>query len=140
MRSKLFGLGHNLFGGHVKGRARNGGGARATGPFAEENHIGVALQVLHVGGIKTEAVADELLKDGLVPLPLRHTAREERHRSRAIEADFSALITGRRRTLDCVGKADAAQPSATARLSSAKFETIEIGEFQRQVHILLELA
>ena len=74
---------------------------------------------MHVVGVETEAVAHDLLVDGLVPLALGDAAREQRDRAGLVEADFGAFEPAGRRALDGVGDADAGELAALARLRRA---------------------
>ena len=125
---------------HVDRRSADGGGARAAGALAEKDLVGVALHVMHLVGIEAEAVAHDLLEDGLVALALGDAAREQRDRAGLVEADLRAFETRRCRALDGVGEADAAQLAALARLRAALLEARDVGELERHVHALLELA
>ena len=58
----------------------------------------------------------------------------------AVEADLGRLEAAGRGALDRVGEADAAQFAAAARFCAARFEPGEIGEIERQVEVLGELA
>src|SRR5580700_4398001 len=114
MRGDQLGFGQDLLDRHLEGRAAGRRRARAAGAFAEEDLLSVALHVVHVARIDAEAVADELLEDGFVALPLGDRAGEERQPARAVEADLGALETRSRGALDGVGHAEPAQLAALA--------------------------
>ena len=63
-------LGNDLFGGEMDRGAAKCSRARAAGAFADRHLVGVALHVMHPVGMEAEAVAQELLVDGLVALAL----------------------------------------------------------------------
>src|SRR3977135_2778681 len=75
----------------VEAGAGECGGARAAGALAEKHQVGVALQVLGLGGIETEAVAHQLLEHGLVALSLGDAAREQGGVARPGETDLGAF-------------------------------------------------
>ncbi|MEJ2434946.1 MAG: hypothetical protein P8Y53_17975 [Pseudolabrys sp.] len=131
---------HHLFRGHEKGRTRQGGRARAAGAFAVEHLVGVALDVLHLARVETEPVAHDLLERGLVPLALAVGAGEHGDAAVALEAHFGAFQAGRASALDGVGQAEAQQLAALSRLRLALLEALAVGQGEREVHVLLELA
>ena len=137
---ELLRLGRDPFRRHVDGRSADGGGARAAGALAEKDLVGIALHVMDLVGIEAEAVAHDLLEDGLVALALGDAAREQRDGAGLVEPDLRAFETRRCRPLDGVGEADAAQLAVLARLRAALFEARDVGELERHVHALLELA
>ena len=85
---------------------------------------------MHLVGIDAEPVAEELLVDRLVALPLGDRARQQGHRAAAVEADLGRLEAAGGGALDRVGEADAAQFAALPRLGAARLEPREIGELQ----------
>ena len=95
---------------------------------------------MHLIGVDAEPVAEQLLVDRLVPLPLGDRARQQGHGAAAVEADLGRLEAARRGALDRVRDAEAAQFAAAARLGAALLEPGEIGEVERHVEALLELA
>src|SRR5207253_2491094 len=90
-------------------RAAERGRARAAGALADRHLFGVALHVMHLIGVDTEPIAQELLVDGLVALALGDRARDEGHGAAAVKADLGRLEAPRRSALDRVGDAKAAQ-------------------------------
>ena len=66
--------------------------------------------------------------------------RQQGRGAAAVEADLGRLEPARRGALDRVREADAAQPAAGAGLGAARLEPGEIGELERHVHVLRELA
>src|SRR5207302_4150804 len=104
----------------------NGGGARAAGALADENLIGVALDVMHLVRIEPEAVAHDLLEDRLVALAMGDAAGEQRRGARFVESDLGAFEALRGRALDGVGQPDAAQLAALARFGPPPLESGEI--------------
>src|SRR5262249_47681752 len=116
------------------------GRARAAGALADEHLVGVALDVIDLVRIKPEAVADDLLENRLVALALGDAAGEQSDRAGLVEPYLGALEARRGRALDGVGKTDAAQLAALARFGASALEAGEIGERERHVHALLELA
>ncbi len=113
---------------------------RAAGAFADRHLVGVALDVMDLIGVDAEPVAEQLLVDGFVPLALGDRARQQGHRAAAVEADFGRFEAAGRGALDRVRDADAAQFAAPARFGAALLEPGEIGEAERHVEALLELA
>src|SRR5262249_49757585 len=71
----------------VERGARKRRRTRAAGALAEEQLVGIALQILHLGRIEAEAVAHDLFEYGLVALALAHAAGEHRRSAGAVEAD-----------------------------------------------------
>src|SRR6185437_12980860 len=90
--------------------------------------------------IEPEPVADDLLEHGLVALALAVGAREQRRCARVVETYLGALSAGGRCALDGVGEAEAAQSPALARFRLARLEALGVGELDRHIHVLLELA
>src|SRR5262249_12854931 len=133
-------VGGDPLGGRGARRSADGGRARSAGAFADEDLIGVALGVIDLVRVKPEAVAYDLLENRLVALALGDTAREQRDRAGLVEPDLGGLEALRGRALDGVGEADAAQLAPLARCGAAALEAGEIGERERHVHALLELA
>src|SRR5262249_52576101 len=76
------------WGGIADRRSAQGGRARAAGAFAHEDLIGIALDVMHLVGVDAEAVAHDLLEDGLVALALGDAAGQQRRRARLVEPDL----------------------------------------------------
>ena len=123
MRGNVLRLAGDPFGRDIDRRAADGGGARAAGAFADKDLIGIALDIVHLLRVEAEAVAHDLLEDRFVPLALGHAARPI---SVAVP-DLSKRISApskppRGRALDGVGKADAAQLAALARLRAPLLE------------------
>src|SRR5262249_43385705 len=113
---------------------------RAAGAFADEALVGVALHVMHRVRIAPEPVAHDLFENRFVALALGYAAGEQRGRARLVEPDLRAFEALRGRALNGVGEADAAQLAALARFRAPPLEAGEIGERERHVHALLELA
>src|SRR3954447_23384591 len=86
---------------------------------------------MHIVGVEAEAVAHELLVAGLVSLPLRDRAGEQRDGAGAVEADFGALEAGRGGALDRVGETEPAQLAALACLGAACRKAVMVGERER---------
>src|SRR5262249_29764908 len=109
MRGDRLSLGRDPLRRDVDGRTSERGGARAAGALADEGLRGVTLDVMHLRRIEAEPVAHDLLEDGFVALALRHAARQERRRAGLVETDLGRFESIRRRALDGIGDADAAQ-------------------------------
>src|SRR5262249_19214738 len=135
-----FGLSGDPLGGRVDRRSADGGRARAAGALADEHLIGVALDVVDLVRVEPEAVAYDLLEDRLVALALGDAGGGQRARAGFVEPDLGPLEALCGRALDGVGEADAAQLAALARFGAPALEACEIGERERHVHALLELA
>src|SRR5450759_5173012 len=73
-------------------------------------------------------------------LALTVRAREYRRRAGAVEAHLGAFRAGGGGALDGVGNAEPAQLAGLARGALSRLEAFEIGELQREVHVLFELA
>src|ERR1700758_5424619 len=95
---------------------------------------------MHLIGVDAEPIAEELLVDRFVPLPLSDRARQQGHRACAVEADLRRFEPACRGALDRVRDAEAAQFAAPARFRAALFEPRKIGEVERHIEALLELA
>src|SRR5262249_26256311 len=106
----------------------------------DEHLVGVALDVIDLVRVEPEAVADDLLENRLVALALGDAAGEQRDRAGLVEPYLGALKALRGSALDGVGETDAAQLAALARFGAPALEAGEIGERERHVHALLELA
>ncbi len=87
-----------------------------------------------------EPVGDDLLEYGLVALALAVGAGKHRDAAGFVEAHFGAFGAGRRRALDGVGEADAAQPAALARFLAPLVEALEIGKLHGKIHVPFEFA
>ena len=124
----------------VKRGAGHGGRARAAGAFAIEHLVGVALHVADLVRVEPEPVADQLLEHGFVALALAVRAGEQGRGAAAVEAHFGAFGAGGGGALDGVGDAEAAQLAALARLLAPLLEAFDVGELQRQIHVLFEFA
>src|SRR5438105_15886079 len=98
------------------------GRTRTAGAFADRHLFGIALDVMHLAGIDSEPVAEQLLVDGFVPLALRDRAGQQRDGAGAVEADFRRFEPACRGALDRVRDAEAAQFAAPPRLPPAVLE------------------
>ena len=95
---------------------------------------------MDLAGIDPETVAEQLFVHRFVPLALGDRAGQQGHGAAAVEANFRRFEPARRGALDRVRDAEAAQSALSARLRSTLLEPREIGEVERHVEALFELA
>ena len=85
-------------------------------------------------------MAQQDLVHRLVALAVRDRARDHRHRAARVEPHHYRLTLRLRGLLDDVGKADASEPPALARLLTAAIEPHVICHLECPFEVLAELA
>src|SRR3954469_11919852 len=140
MRRKRPALVENFLDCAVKRRSGQRCRPRPARPLPKEDLIGVALHIRGLIGMDAQAVADELLEYGLVPLALRDASRKERERARTIEPNLSTFETQRSGALDRIGKPEATQLAALFRLGAPLGKALDVRLMDCFVENAFELA
>jgi hypothetical protein len=133
-------LGNYLVGRDRRGAAAEHGGARGIGAAAVGCQIGVGMRHADVGLVEPKPMAQQDLVHRLVALAVRDRARDHRYRPAWVESHHYRLALRLRGLLDDVGKADASELPALARLLTAAFEPHVIRHLECPFEVLAELA
>src|SRR5204862_413709 len=80
---------------------------------------GVAIDVLHLGGVEPEPLVEDLLEHGLVALALVLAAHQQHRVAAGMKADLGKFLARPGRLLDRIGEADAAELAAALRVLAA---------------------
>ena len=124
-----------------QGRAAQHRRTGAVGAHAEGHTVGVAVDELHVGGVDSETLVQDLLEHRLVTLALVLGAHQKGRRAARVEADLRILrLRGTGGLLDRIDDAEPAQLAALLRVLGAGRIARHVGQLDRHVHVLLELA
>src|SRR5262249_37317688 len=140
VRGDALRLGNDLVRREPQGRSADQGRAGAHRPRTEGYLVGVPVDVPYRPGVETEPLVEYLLERGLVTLPLAFRPHEDRRAAARVEPDFRELRLRRRRPLDRVDHSQAPEPPAPTRRLAPGSEPRDVGEPERLVHALLELA
>ena len=92
MRGKALAALDDLVGRGAQCAAADHHAARGIGAAADRDLVGVGLRQMDFVFRHAEPVGDHLGIGGLVPLPMRQGAGEDRHFARWVEAQFHALV------------------------------------------------
>ena len=112
-------------------RAAAGGRARAAGAAAYTLQIRIAFAHTDTINVNAELFGDDLLVDGIVPLPLADGASEHHDVARFVDADGGFLHRGAPGAFDGVGNTHAAQLATRFRVLPARIEPGIVDHVQR---------
>jgi hypothetical protein len=113
-RGDLLALRDDLVRSHPERGAADHGRARPHRAHPERDAVGIAVDVPHVAGIEPEALVQDLLERGLVPLALVLRAHQDRRGAARREPDLGELGLRAGRALDRVHDGEAAEPAPRA--------------------------